>query len=86
MTRPEQYDPFRFSPERNEAKNSFHISGFGGGIHKCTGMNFAKNEMAVLIGLLFQQFDLTLVTAEPYVQRDLGASRPSPAIIRYRRK
>ncbi|MGC1374824.1 MAG: cytochrome P450, partial [Anaerolineales bacterium] len=64
---PESYDPRRFSPERNEASNPFSVIGFGGGIHTCTGMNFAKNEMAVIIAKIFGQFDLELITKEPTV-------------------
>ncbi|GJM40384.1 MAG: cytochrome P450 [Ardenticatenaceae bacterium] len=83
---PEQFDPKRFSRERGEGKNSFNIVSFGGGMHKCTGMNFAKNEMAVITTLLFQQFDVELVTPDPQVLTGLGANRATEAIIRYRRK
>ncbi len=86
FSNPEQYDPLRFSSERGEGKNSFKIMGFGGGMHKCTGMNFAKNEMAIIVALLLQQFDLELLTPNPTIYRGLGASRPSEALIRYRRK
>jgi sterol 14-demethylase len=83
---PEAYDPYRFSPERGEGKNSFNIVSFGGGLHKCTGMNFANNEMAVITTLLFQQFDVELVTPDPQVLVGVGANRATEAIIRYRRK
>ncbi|MBK8030960.1 MAG: cytochrome P450 [Chloroflexi bacterium] len=59
---PDQFDPHRYAPERGEGKNPFAIVGFGGGIHKCTGMNFAKNEMAIITALLFQQFDVELLS------------------------
>lgn len=81
----EVYDPLRFAPERNEG-STFDIIGFGGGIHKCTGMNFAKNEMAVITALVFQQFNLELVTRDTHVVTGLGANRPSRTILRYRRK
>src|SRR5690606_28904122 len=81
----EVYDPLRFAPERAEG-STFDIVGFGGGIHKCTGMNFAKNEMAVITALIFQQFDLDLVTRDTRVITGLGANRPSRTILRYRRK
>lgn len=83
---PENYDPHRFSRERGEGKNKFNIVSFGGGMHKCTGMNFANNEMAVITTLLFQQFDVELVTSDPQVLTGVGANRASEAIIRYRRK
>lgn len=83
---PESYDPLRHSPERKESGNTFSMVGFGGGIHTCTGMNFAKNEMAIIIAKLFQQFDLTLVTPNPTIVRGMGANRPSETLIRYQRK
>jgi sterol 14-demethylase len=85
--RPEKYDPLRFAPERAEDKqHRFSLFGFGGGTHKCTGMNFANNEMSVITALLFQQFDLELITEKPAIARGLGANRPSPTLMRYRRK
>jgi sterol 14-demethylase len=84
---PGQFDPLRFAPDRAEDKqHRFSLFGFGGGAHKCTGMNFANNEMTIITALLFRQFDLELVTAEPGIQRGLGASRPTETIIRYRRR
>ncbi|MDX2138649.1 MAG: cytochrome P450 [Chloroflexota bacterium] len=83
-TQPEQYDPLRYT--RGEGGGAFEIVGFGGGMHKCTGMNFAKNEMAVITMLLFQQFDLELVTTDIHIQRGVGANRPSAAWVKYRRK
>ena len=42
-TDPETFDPERFNLERQEHKNhSFCFHPFGGGAHKCIGMNFAK--------------------------------------------
>ncbi|MCB0036606.1 MAG: cytochrome P450 [Anaerolineales bacterium] len=83
---PYDYDPLRYSPERGEGKNSFNIVSFGGGIHKCTGMNFAQNEMAVIIALMFQQFEVELVTEDPQILTGIGANRATETIIRYRRK
>lgn len=79
------YDPLRFSPERAEG-STFDIIGFGGGLHKCTGMNFAKNEMAMITALLFRQYDLELLTPDTHVVTGLGANRPSATILRYRRR
>lgn len=86
FTDPEQFDPLRYSPERAEGKNPFSIVGFGGGIHKCTGMNFAKNEMAVITTRLFQQYDLELLSSEIHVVTGNGANHPSAVRVRYQRK
>ncbi|MFK7924085.1 MAG: cytochrome P450 [Bacteroidia bacterium] len=84
---PETYDPLRFSPERKEDKQHRNtIVGFGGGVHKCTGMNFAINEMLVIALHLLQRFELTLETKSPKVERGLGANRPSETWVRYRRR
>lgn len=84
---PDYYDPLRFAPERAEDKaDRFALIGFGGGTHKCIGMNFANTEINVISTLLLQQFDLTLETPKPGVKRGTGANRPTETIIRYRRK
>jgi sterol 14-demethylase len=84
---PEAWDPLRFAPGRAEDKqHRFAMIGFGGGVHKCTGMNFANNEMTVIVSLLLQQFDLELLDKHPGVSNSLGASRPTPVRIRYRRR
>jgi sterol 14-demethylase len=87
FSEPQRYDPERFSPDRAEDKqHRFSIIGFGGGVHKCAGMNFANNEMMIITALLLQQFDLELVTKNPGVTRGMGANRPEKTLIRYRRK
>jgi sterol 14alpha-demethylase len=84
---PEKFDPLRYGPDRAEDKqHRFALFGFGGGTHKCTGMNFANNEMIIITALLLREFDLELVTAEPQIVRGAGANRPSETIVRYRRK
>lgn len=41
-TNPRNFDPSRFSPERQEhKKHPYQFIPFGGGAHKCLGMNFA---------------------------------------------
>lgn len=84
---PERYDPHRFGPGPEEDhQHRFAMIGFGGGLHKCAGMNFANNEMALITALLFQQFDLELLTPDPGIRHGLGANRPEPTRLRYRRK
>lgn len=84
---PDCYDPLRFAPGREEHRqHQFSLITFGGGVHKCTGMNFAYHEMMMIISLLFQQFDLDLVTQDPQTRYGMGASRPDPTRVRYRRK
>ena len=49
-------------------------------------MNFAKNEMAVITALLFQQFELELRSPEVHIIHGNGANHPSPVRVAYRRK
>jgi sterol 14-demethylase len=84
---PDYYDPLRYAPGREEDKaDRFTLVGFGGGAHKCTGMNFANNEITVITALLLQQFELELATRHPRVVRGMGANKASPTIVRYRRR
>jgi sterol 14alpha-demethylase len=86
FSNPERFDPLRYAPERGEGKNPFAIVGFGGGVHKCTGMNFAKNEMAIITALFFQQFDAQLLSTDIRVLTGNGANHPSEVRVRYKRK
>jgi sterol 14-demethylase len=84
---PHRYDPLRFAPGREEHRqDQFALIGFGGGMHKCAGMNFAVNEMMITVALLFQQFDLELATGSLKVEYEAGASRPRKVVVRYRRR
>jgi sterol 14alpha-demethylase len=85
---PAHYDPWRFAPERAEDRqHRFALVGFGGGVHKCMGMNFATHEMAVLISLLLQQYHLELLTPDPHPSREkMRAARPTPCWMRYQRR
>lgn len=87
FTSPDQFDPKRFAPGRAEhkiARNS--INGFGGGKHKCTGMNLAINEMLIITKMLFQQFEVTLETKDPQVVYDTLGARPESTWVSFKRK
>jgi sterol 14alpha-demethylase len=84
---PEKYDPYRFDNKREEHKTCpYQQIGFGGAMHKCPGMSFAKNEMAIIIALLFRDFEVELLTPNPTIVRSKGTPRPSDTIIKYKRK
>jgi sterol 14-demethylase len=80
----EVFDPSRF--ERGEGGSPWQIVGFGGGGHKCSGMNFARNEIAIIIARLLKQFELELLSPETRVLHGLGANRPTPTRIRLKRR
>ena len=88
FTDPGRYDPERFAPGRAEDKKHPHaLIGFSGGFYRCPGQAFGTSEAKVLLGALLSQFDLTMLTAEPAADFELGVTRPrSPCVIRYQRR
>ncbi len=84
---PDRFDPLRYAPDRAEdAQHRFALIGFGGGMHRCAGVNFANNEQMIITALLMQQFELELLTPDPKAVYGLGAARPEPTRVLYRRK
>jgi sterol 14-demethylase len=85
---PDAYDPLRFAPGREEDRQDpYALVGFGGGPHKCLGMNFAYTEMKVIFSLLLHEYDLQLLNPDPIAVRDSGTTRPErPCMIRYKQQ
>lgn len=55
---PEQFDPDRFSPQRQEAKpQPFNLIGFGGGARICIGLAFARLEMKLIMAHLLRDYE-----------------------------
>lgn len=81
------YDPERFNPANPDARiESNSLIGFGGGVHRCAGVNFARMEMKVLVAILLQNFDMELIDE---VKPIAGASTywpAQPCRVRYRRR
>lgn len=87
FTDPDRYDPERFNPERTDAQiESNSLIGFGGGMHRCAGVNFARMEMKVLLAVLLQHYDMELIDA---VRPIAGAGTywpAQPCRVRYRKR
>jgi sterol 14-demethylase len=85
---PDLYDPDRFGSGREEDRQDIYsLAGFGGGLHKCLGMNFAYNEMKVIFSLLLRHYKLELLDPDPKPDRSKGTGRPDRACrIRYTRR
>jgi cytochrome P450 len=57
-TNPNSFDPARFSPERCEyQKHAFSYIPFGGGVHKCIGMHFARMQATLFISHFVNVYD-----------------------------
>lgn len=88
FTRPHEYDPARFSPQRAEdSRVPYGLVNFGGGVHRCMGVHFARYEMKVVLSLLLRRFELELPGPPPPPDFGTGIMRPkSPYAIKYRRR
>lgn len=61
-TQPEEFDPDRFSPQRQENKQRpFSLIGFGGGPRICIGIAFAKLEMKIVAAHLLRGYQWELL-------------------------
>ncbi|SHU87341.1 cytochrome P450 [Mycobacteroides abscessus] len=84
-TNPRQFDPDRFSPQRAEDKD--HRSKwmpFGGGVHKCIGMHFAKMQIFSVYHTLLREFEWSVDRGHilPTLQNSLAFSEGFPAAVR----
>jgi retinoid hydroxylase len=71
---PDRFDPDRFAPPREEdIKYPYSLIGFGGGVHSCIGVEFAKMEMKLILAALLDRFDWTTV---PLPATDYPVRRP----------
>lgn len=56
-TEPQRFDPNRFSTERSEhKKDMFQYLPFGGGAHKCLGVNFAEIQTKIFLFHLLKRY------------------------------
>ncbi|MCG8671348.1 MAG: cytochrome P450, partial [Pseudomonadales bacterium] len=59
-TKPHEFDPRRFSPERAEDKKHFYqYIPFGGGSHKCLGLHFAQVQGKIFLFHLLRNYRVT---------------------------
>ena len=59
--KPEQFDPERFAPEREQQLPRYGYLPFGGGPRVCIGNNFAMMEAQLIIATIAQRFHLYMV-------------------------
>ena len=86
FTQPDTFDPERFNAERCEhAKHANSLTGFGGGMHKCWGLKFANNEIAVAVAMLLRDYEMTLVDVPVEGAMIAGVIRPKTRIAFRRR-
>lgn len=79
---PEDFDPDRFLPPREEDKKTpYAWMAFGGGRHTCLGMGIAQVEMKTVFTRLLRQFDLQLVPDQNMSPVYLPIGRPKGGTV-----
>ncbi len=86
---PEQFDPDRYSTERQEDKNLYAWQAFGGGRHKCSGNAFALFQIKAIFCILLRRYEFELVSEADTYRDDytkMVVEPASPCKVRYRRR
>uniref|UniRef100_A0A803MDJ7 Cytochrome P450 n=1 Tax=Chenopodium quinoa TaxID=63459 RepID=A0A803MDJ7_CHEQI len=87
--RPNDYDPERFNPERNEDRlaGPFSFLSFGGGKHSCLGQPFAYLMVTAVWSYLLRNFELELISPFPETeQNDVVWSVKGKVTVHYERR
>ncbi len=74
-TRPQQFDPERFNARRAEHnRHRFAWIPFGGGAHKCLGLNFAELQVKLVLFYLLKKYRLVVPPdyRMPYLPAPIG--------------
>ena len=85
---PDQFDPDRFAPPRDERKQAtYTLIGFGGGKHRCIGMAFAYLQIRAIMSYMLRNFELEMVSRDPAPDYSGFVVGPEqPCLVRYRRR
>ncbi|MBB5955017.1 sterol 14-demethylase [Saccharothrix tamanrassetensis] len=82
--RPDEFRPDRFTEGREGKLERQALIGFGGGLHRCTGVHFAYLEMKVVIARLLRRYDFSLLDPDPRPVPGMHTKWPdSPCRVRY---
>jgi len=85
--RPDEFRPDRFTEGREGRLERQALIGFGGGLHRCTGVHFAYLEMKVVLARLLDRYDFTLLDRDPKPVPGAHTKWPaSPCRVRYARR
>ncbi|MEX0800832.1 MAG: cytochrome P450 [Dehalococcoidia bacterium] len=79
--RPEEYDPWRFAPERSAARSRYAYIPFAAGPRGCIGDNFALMEGQLSIAMIAQQYRLRLAPGQVVEAEPAIALRPRGSLL-----
>lgn len=76
--RPLEFDPERFTPEKNRARHRYAYYPFGGGPHQCIGRHVFNMEAELILTAILSRFSPSLVPTDTPVEARIGATlRPN---------
>lgn len=82
FTKPEQFDPDRFSPQRAEhKKQEFSLVGFGGGPRICLGIAFAQMEMKIVASHLLRNYTWELLPNQNLTLDAIPTLHPTDGLL-----
>jgi sterol 14-demethylase len=87
--RPEDYEPERYLPDREEDRRSFAWLPFGAGRHRCVGAAFAMIQLKAIFSILLRRYSFELAQPRETYGEDLSkmvVAVRQPCRVRYRRR
>lgn len=83
--RPEEFDPERFAPERDQKRHRFAYYPFGGGGHVCLGSHLFTVEAQLIVAAILSRFRPHVTGAaqvKPQASASLRPSKPVELLLR----
>jgi cytochrome P450 len=77
---PSEFNPERFTPEEIAKRHQFAFIPFSGGQRKCAGDEFAMLEGQLIIAMMAQMFDITIVQNQSFDTRFGTTMRPKNGV------
>ena len=84
---PHAYDPDRWDNSDGTVNiESNALVGFGGGVHRCAGVNFARLEMKIILTMLAHHYDLELIDTPRPISGPMTYWPAQPMRVRYSKR
>ena len=77
---PEAFDPERFTSERMAEQNQFAYVPFSAGPRKCAGDEFALLEAPLIIAMMLQKYNLTIIPGQTFTAKIGGTMKPKNGV------